>query len=151
MEMARAIIKAMPIDFNEGRILPTVFVSPPRTPGKRVPMVWNRQILALAGYGQEDGSILGDPAKGDMTQSIIDFGWRPVSKKSRWDLLPLVTMAENDPFIGWFMDAEIGIRNLADTFRYNALPDIANGLQLSDAPHTALQDLPEYMRLVALM
>ncbi|KAF5590959.1 nitric oxide synthase [Fusarium pseudocircinatum] len=29
------------------------------------------------------------------------------------------------PFVGWFMDAEIGVRNLADTNRYNCLPQVA--------------------------
>lgn len=172
-EMAYTIAKGMQKAFNRGHILPTVFIFPPRDPGKRGPMIWNRQILAFAGYRQEDGSILGDPANVDLTERIIEFGWMPPIDKSRWDFLPLITMAENDspymmelpaelrrtiqithpryekefsklglrwvsapalsglgfdiggnqytasPFIGWFMDAEIGVRNLADTFRYN--------------------------------
>ena len=32
------------------------------------------------------------------------------------------------PFIGWFMDAEIGVRDPADTFRYNVLPSIVKAL-----------------------
>jgi nitric oxide synthase oxygenase domain/subunit len=204
-EMARLIIQRMQGAFNRGHILPTVFVFPPRLPGKRGPMVWNNQILAFAGYLQEDGTILGDPANVDITNSIVEFGWRPPLSKSRWDILPLIVMAENDtpymmelpselkrtvqithpryeeefrkldlrwvlapalsrlgfdiggnqytatPFIGWFMDAEIGVRNLADTFRYNALPDIVNALKLSDEPDTPLDDLPEYMHMVALV
>ena len=172
-EMARTLAKGMQKAFNRGHILPTVFVFPPRAPGKRGPMIWNRQILAFAGYRLKDGSIVGDPANVDLTERMIDFGWRPPMCKSRWDFLPLITMAENDtpymmelpaelrrtiqithpryemefgdlglrwvsapalsglgfdiggnqytasPFIGWFMDAEIGVRNLADNFRYN--------------------------------
>lgn len=172
-EMARTLAKGMQKAFNRGHILPTVFVFPPRMPGKRGPMIWNRQIMAFAGHRQKDGSILGDPANVNLTERMIDFGWRPPIVKSPWDFLPLITMAENDapymvelpaelrrtiqithpryemefgelglrwvsapalsglgfdiggnqytatPFIGWFMDAEIGVRNLADTFRYN--------------------------------
>jgi nitric oxide synthase oxygenase domain/subunit len=204
-EMARTIVKGIQAAFNRGHILPTAFVFPPRLPSQRGPMIWNNQILAFAGYRQEDGSVLGDPANIGLTQSMIEFGWKPPMTKSRWDILPLITMAENDvpymmelplelqrtvqithpqykkefqdldlrwvlapalsrlgfdiggnqytatPFIGWFMDSEIGVRNLADSFRYNALPDIVEALKLSPEPETPLQDLPEYMYMVALV
>ncbi|KIV99280.1 uncharacterized protein PV09_09048 [Verruconis gallopava] len=203
-DMARAILDSMVEAFNRGHILPSAFIFPARLPGKRGPMVWNHQILAFAGYRMPDGSVLGDPANEEITNAIIKFGWKPPVNKSRWDLLPLVVMAENDkpcmmeiplelqrtvrithpryqrefkeldlrwvlapalsrlgfdiggnqytasPFIGWFMDAEIGIRNLADTFRYNSLPAIVQALSLSDDPSTPLDELPEYKRLVAL-
>jgi nitric oxide synthase oxygenase domain/subunit len=204
-EMARTIAKGMQDAFNRGHILPTVFAFPPRQPGKRGPMIWNHQMMAFAGYRQADGSILGDPANVELTASMIEFGWKPPINRSRWDMLPLVTMAETDapymmelplelrrtvqirhpryekefrdldlqwvlapalsrlgfdiggnqytatPFIGWFMDSEIGVRDLADTFRYNALPDVVNALRLSPEPETPLEELPEYMHLVALV
>jgi nitric oxide synthase oxygenase domain/subunit len=168
-------------------------------------MFWNHQILSFAGYRQSDGSILGDPASADLTESMIEFGWKPPMKRTKWDLLPVIAMAEGEkpymaelpqelrrlitithpryedefreldlkwvaapalsrlgfdlggnqytatPFIGWFMDAEIGVRDLADTFRYNALPDVVRALKLSDEPEADLDDLPEYMHLVALV
>lgn len=95
-EMARSIIKGMQKAFNRGHIVPTVFMFPPRAPGKRGPMIWNSQILAFAGYQQEDGSILGDPANVELTKSMIEFGWKPPMERSRWDFLPLITMAEHD-------------------------------------------------------
>ena len=49
------------------------------------------------------------------------------------------------------MDAEVGVRNLADSFRYNVLPDIVRALKLSPEPETPLEDLPEYMHMVALV
>ncbi|KAK2031523.1 nitric oxide synthase [Colletotrichum zoysiae] len=51
------------------------------------------------------------------------------------------------PFIGWFMDAEIGVRNLADSFRYNALPQVAKAIGLVDGD---VDDLPDYERLAVL-
>ncbi|KAI4093983.1 MAG: hypothetical protein L6R37_007320 [Teloschistes peruensis] len=151
-----------------------------------------------------DGSVLGDPASVELTKAIIGIGWQPPTARSRWDLLPLVVMADNDvpvmieipsdlgrqihirhprhqaafekldlrwvaapalarlgfdiggvqytaaPFIGWFMDAEIGVRDLADTFRYNTLPDVAKALGLLDKHFKdgveSLDDLPEYER-----
>ncbi|KAK2016650.1 nitric oxide synthase [Colletotrichum eremochloae] len=51
------------------------------------------------------------------------------------------------PFVGWFMDAEIGVRNLADSFRYNALPQVAKAIGLVDGD---VDDLPDYERLAVL-
>ncbi|KAL9090490.1 MAG: hypothetical protein Q9165_005251 [Trypethelium subeluteriae] len=50
------------------------------------------------------------------------------------------------PFIGWFMDAEIGVRDLADESRYNVLPDVVTALY-PDELHRPLDQLPESERL----
>jgi nitric oxide synthase oxygenase domain/subunit/sulfite reductase alpha subunit-like flavoprotein len=170
-------------------------------------MVWNNQIMDFAGYQMEDGTVLGDPANVELTQSIMELGWIPPQIRGRWDLLPLVTMAEGDkpammeipaplstlvdihhpqypsfaelglkwkaapaltrlgfdiggvqytaaPFIGWFMDAEIGVRNLADSFRYNVLPDVIQTLGLTNGKFQngidSFEDLPEYEQLAML-
>ena len=53
------------------------------------------------------------------------------------------------------MDAEIGVRNLADSFRYNALPDVVQALGLADSKigviAESFEDLPEYERLQMLV
>lgn len=52
------------------------------------------------------------------------------------------------------MDAEIGVRNLGDTFRYNALPDLVKELHLDDGALKevdAFEDLPEYQQLAMLV
>ena len=52
------------------------------------------------------------------------------------------------------MDAEIGIRDLADTFRYNVLPDIVDALGMIRGRLTEegedFEDLPEYEKLAML-
>ncbi|GHP15259.1 nitric oxide synthase-like protein [Collybia sordida] len=206
-KMAIELIRTVSEAFNNGNILPTVFVFPPRTANSRGPMIWNDQILMFAGYQAHDGSILGDPTNVQLTNAIIELGWEPPHTRSRWDLLPIVTMAEGDlpviaelpshlralvkiehpqyydafeeldlkwvpfpalsrlgfdiggvqytaaPFIGWFMDAEIGVRNLGDTFRYNALPDIVRALRLDEGALEdvdSFEDLPEYQQLAML-
>ncbi|KAL8721254.1 MAG: hypothetical protein Q9225_002031 [Loekoesia sp. 1 TL-2023] len=206
--MAGQLVRHMCEAFNGGNVLPTVFLFPPRRINSRGPMIWNHQVLEFAGYEMEDGSILGDPMSAELTKEIIQLGWEPPNPKSRWDLLPLVVMADNDvpvmieiphplcdlvnirhprydeefkkldlkwvsvpaltrlgfdiggmqytaaPFIGWFMDAEIGVRDLADTFRYNALPDVAKAIGLLNGQDgdeiETLEDLPEYERLSIL-
>ncbi|KAL8746468.1 MAG: hypothetical protein Q9184_007744, partial [Pyrenodesmia sp. 2 TL-2023] len=207
-EMAGELLQNMCEAFNGGNVVPTVFLLPARKANSRGPMIWNHQVLEFAGYQMEDGSILGDPVSVELTKAIIDLGWEPPSPRTRWDLLPLVVMADNDipamvevpsplrdlihirhprysnefkeldlrwvsvpaltrlgfdiggmqytaaPFIGWFMDAEIGVRDLADTFRYNALPDVVRALGLLNGKDGGagadLEDLPEYERLAVL-
>jgi nitric oxide synthase oxygenase domain/subunit/sulfite reductase alpha subunit-like flavoprotein len=153
-------------------------------------------------YEISPDEILGDPAQAQSTKDIIALGWQPPNPQSRWDVLPLVAMAEGDepafatlppeltqlipighpmypkmagldlkwvkfpalsrlgfdiggvqytasPFIGWFMDAEIGFRNLADTFRYNALPDVAKAIGWSSRTHT-FEELSDHDRLLWL-
>lgn len=54
-----------------------------------------------------------------------------------------------------FMDAEVGVRDLADSFRYNVLPDIIDALGLArDKLHGDIEvfdDLPEYEKLSMLV
>ena len=207
VEMARELLRHTVEAFNEGRIEPTAFVFPPRTVSSRGPMIWNTQILDFAGYKMDDGTVLGDPSNVDLTAAIMELGWKPLQARGRWDLLPLVTMAEGDkpammeipaplsnlvninhpqfpsfaalnlkwkaapaltrlgfdiggvqytaaPFIGWFMDAEIGVRDLADTFRYNVLPDIAQAIGMTNGKLQdgidSIEDLPEYEQLAIL-
>ncbi|KAL8898175.1 MAG: hypothetical protein Q9207_006841 [Kuettlingeria erythrocarpa] len=207
-EMASELLQHMCEAFNGGNVIPTVFLFPPRRVNSRGPMIWNHQVLEFAGYEMGDGSILGDPVSVELTRAIVELGWTPPSPRTRWDLLPLVVMAEGDvpamvevpsplrdvvnirhprygdefqkldlrwvsvpaltrlgfdiggmqytaaPFIGWFMDAEIGVRDLADTFRYNVLPDVARALGLLNGKDgdmvEDLEDLPEYERLAVL-
>ncbi|MCP3029289.1 nitric oxide synthase oxygenase [Halobacillus sp. A5] len=42
------------------------------------------------------------------------------------------------PFNGWYMETEIGARNLADSFRYNMLPAVAEGMGLNTRRNTIL-------------
>lgn len=48
------------------------------------------------------------------------------------------------------MDAEIGVRDLADEARYNALPDVAKALYPNET-QKPLEQLPEYERLALLV
>ncbi|KAL8829828.1 MAG: hypothetical protein Q9170_006008, partial [Blastenia crenularia] len=206
--MANKLIAYTSEAFNGGNVIPTVFLFPPRKVNSRGPMIWNHQLLEFAGYPSDDGSILGDPMSVALTSEIMELGWEPPTPRGRWDLLPLVVMADDDvpvmveippplsrlvqirhpryseqfdkldlrwvaapaltrfgfdiggvqytaaPFIGWFMDAEIGVRDLADSFRYNVLPDVAKAIGLLDGKTKdgveGLEDLPEYERLLML-
>ncbi|EHA24963.1 nitric-oxide synthase [Aspergillus niger ATCC 1015] len=222
--MATALLEEVTKAFNHGQIKPTVFVFPPKSVDGSGPMFWNKQVLNFAGvcspslsplampistdvtglrnpqYELEDGSIMGDPSNVKLTQDIVDLGWTPPRAKTRWDLLPIVAMAENDApalvevpddlrrlieiqhpdypsfnelGLRWYqfpalsrlgfdiggvqyMDAEIGVRNLADTFRFDALPEVVKAIGFDIDAYRAkseyaevqeLEDLPDYEQL----
>jgi nitric-oxide synthase, bacterial len=42
------------------------------------------------------------------------------------------------PFNGWYMETEIGARNLADSYRYNLLPEVASIMKLETKSHANL-------------
>ena len=54
-----------------------------------------------------------------------------------------------------FVDGEIGIRNLADTFRYDELPNIIKALHLAEKrarnDHCTYEELEEYEKLAILV
>ena len=95
-EMVTELVRGVYEAFNGGLVQPTVFVFPPRKVNARGPMIWNHQVLQFAGYKTEDGTVVGDPMSVEVTEAIMDLGWQPPEPKGRWDLLPLVAMAEGD-------------------------------------------------------
>ncbi len=97
VEMVTELVKGVSDAFNGGNVQPTVFAFPPRNNNGRGPMIWNHQILQFAGYENRDGTVLGDPMSVEITKAMIDdLGWEPPEPRGRWDLLPLVAMAEGD-------------------------------------------------------
>ena len=111
-QMAEKLLFGVQKAFNRGSIKPTVFVFPPRAANCRGPMILNHQILQFAGYENTDGSVLGDPASIAVTKAALELGWEPPSTKGRWDLLPLVTIADSDrPYVA---ELPADIRRLVD-------------------------------------
>ena len=65
----------------------------------------------------------------------------------RWYAVPIISDMSLEiggitypaaPFNGWYMGTEIGARNLADTFRYNKVPEIAQLMSLDTSSETTL-------------
>lgn len=75
-----------------------------------------------------------------------DFTWFE-ELKLRWYAVPMIADMKLEiggieyvaaPFNGWYMETEIGARNLADANRYNMLPDIAARMGLNTGTNTSL-------------
>lgn len=65
----------------------------------------------------------------------------------KWHALPSISAMRLEiggldytcaPFNGWYMGAEIGARNLSDTYRYNVLPKVAEVMGLDTKKHHSL-------------
>ncbi|KAG8182789.1 hypothetical protein JTE90_018662 [Oedothorax gibbosus] len=95
-EMFEAVCNHIKYATNKGNIRSAITIFPQRTDGVRDFRVWNAQLIMYAGYKQEDGSVIGDPASADFTELCQKLGWKGQGKK--WEILPLVVSANgNDP------------------------------------------------------
>ena len=80
---------------NNGNIISTITVFPPRKRGSKGPRVWNPQLIRYAGYLQEDESVIGDSANVEFTKVCMKMGW--TGKGGKFDVLPLIVQAEDHP------------------------------------------------------
>jgi hypothetical protein len=77
--------------------------------------------------------------------SDLDLNWIRFPALSRLGFDIGGVQYTTSPFVGWFMNAELGVRNLTDTFRYNVLPDVARAIGFKGQD---LDDLPDHEKLV---
>ncbi|MFK8844151.1 nitric oxide synthase oxygenase [Streptomyces sp. Ac-502] len=98
-------------------------------------------MLPLIVHGHGDKPRLFDLPESAVLQVPIEHPEHACLSRLgvRWYAVPAVSNMRLDiggiryplaPFNGWYMGTEIGARNLADTNRYNLLPDIARRLGL---------------------
>ena len=73
--MFEALLEHLEYTSNGGNIRAAITVFRQRTPGKKDPRMWNSLVIQFAGYQQDDGSIIGDPATVDITNvsQVVDF------------------------------------------------------------------------------
>ena len=65
--MFEALLEHLEYSSNGGNIRTAITVFRQRTSGLNDPRMWNSLVIQFAGYQQEDGSIVGDPATVDIT------------------------------------------------------------------------------------
>jgi nitric-oxide synthase len=103
-------------------------------PGREYARVWNEQLIRYAGYRDQNGGPIGDPAQEQFTAAMQGFGWR--GKGDAFDVLPVAIQTPGEavklyelperaiievplahPEYGWF--AELGLR-------WHGVPAISN-------------------------
>jgi nitric-oxide synthase, bacterial len=95
-----AILNHLKLSTNSGAIKPMISIFPQQLPNKNTFYIENSQLIGYAGYRQEDGSILGDPAKVDFTDYALANGWQKTNRTA-FDILPIfIKMPDKSVF--WF-------------------------------------------------
>ena len=87
--MFESVCEHIRLATNGGNLRAVMTVFAPEAPGVTRARLWNSQLLRYAGYKQEDGAWIGDPANGSLTEAVKRLGWSR-KPKSHFDLLPLV-------------------------------------------------------------
>ena len=74
-----------------------ITVFPQLLPGETIGRkIWNNQLIRFAGYLQKDGSIVGDPANVELTNTCLRLGWNPPTNPTPFDVLPLIIQSSED-------------------------------------------------------
>jgi len=106
-------------------------------------------VLPLAIETPDEGVRLFDlPERAVLEVALAhpDYRWF-AELGMRWHAVPAISNLRLDiggisypmaPFNGWYMGTEIGVRNLADTDRYNLLPVVANMMGLDTSTESSL-------------
>lgn len=93
-EVFESLVEHLRIGINEGNLRAVISIFRDHSPLIRL---YNPLLLMFAGYVQDDGSILGDPASVELTKIALKLGWQPKGEKSRFDPLPLVLEIDGRP------------------------------------------------------
>lgn len=132
-----------------------VFMFPPRSVDGLGPVFWSPQLLTFAAvscicsliwlaynwnakYTLPNGEILGDPSNVQITEDIMELGWIPSEPKSRWDILPIVAMAEGDEPAWAVLPLEL---TELITIRHPGYVDAFNSMELNWCKFPALSKL----------
>lgn len=146
-EICLALLDHLRFATNNGKIRSTMSIFAPASPGQEGIQIWNPQLIRYAGYRQPDGSIIGDPAQADFTDTLRRLGWQG-GPGTPFDVLPLIIKVPGQaprlfdlppdlimevplshPDYPWF--AELGLK-------WHALPVISNmRLEIGGISYTA--------------
>ena len=92
------LVEHLRLGINDGNLRAVISIFSHHKPFIRL---YNPLLLMFAGYIQEDGNVLGDPATVELTKIALDLGWQPKNGQTRFDPLPLVLEIDgNQP--KWF-------------------------------------------------
>ncbi len=94
-DIAEALFEHLDYAFNGGNLRPALTVLDPGTPQHPGPRIWNPQLVRYAGYRGPRRTIVGDPAQLEITERIMQLGWR--GGGGRFDILPLVIACPGQP------------------------------------------------------
>eukprot|EP00122_Pirum_gemmata_P012352 Pgem_evm1s11475 len=87
---------------QDGVIKTVITLFPPCKPDSTPIRIWNGQIFAYAGYRDDEGNILGEPAQVEFTECLIKLGWEPPDNRTGFDVLPIAIQASENDLVEFF-------------------------------------------------
>ncbi|WP_072690924.1 nitric oxide synthase oxygenase [Rhodococcus marinonascens] len=133
-EIAEACWEHLRVATNGGALRSVITVGPlPLADGREYKII-SPQLIRYAGYRNSDGTVTGDPAQVDITESVTRMGWRGAG--TPFDVLPLLISTPDEP-LRWYdvpveLVLEVEITHpdypwLADLgLRWHAVPAVSN-------------------------
>jgi len=79
---------------NDGKIRSTITIFPAISSPKKV-QLWSHQLIRYAGYQDQSGEILGDPASIELTRVAKSLGWQ--GEATTYDILPVIFQWNEEP------------------------------------------------------
>lgn len=81
---------------NEGKIRSTITIFPPlKYYEQQKVQIWSHQLIRYAGYLEESGEIIGDPASLELTKVAQKLGWQ--GDRTPYDFLPVIFQLNEGP------------------------------------------------------
>ncbi|WP_345349573.1 nitric oxide synthase oxygenase [Rhodococcus olei] len=98
-QLADACWEHLRVATNGGALQSVITVGPRPLPDGREFRIVSPQLIRYAGYRNADGTVTGDPAHVDITETVTRLGWR--GEGTRFDVLPLLISTPDEP-LRWF-------------------------------------------------
>nr|WP_232328435.1 nitric oxide synthase oxygenase [Kibdelosporangium sp. MJ126-NF4]CEL21772.1 Nitric oxide synthase oxygenase [Kibdelosporangium sp. MJ126-NF4]CTQ92552.1 Nitric oxide synthase oxygenase (EC 1.-.-.-) [Kibdelosporangium sp. MJ126-NF4] len=86
--ISMALVDHLRWSYNDGQIRPLITVFAQDTPLSQGPRIISHQLVRYAGYGQPDGTVVGDPANANLTARLQSMGWQ--GQGGQFDRLPVL-------------------------------------------------------------
>jgi len=89
-EMVDRTLATLRQSFSDGDMRSAITIFAPATETSIPPTFESTQFFRYAGYMLDDGTILGDRANIELTQTAQRLGWTPPETPGQFDLLPVI-------------------------------------------------------------
>ncbi|MEE9396460.1 MAG: nitric oxide synthase oxygenase [Methylococcales bacterium] len=94
-DIAERLVDHISLAQGDGNIQSTISIFAPVLANQLPAFIESRQLIQYAGYARPGQPVLGDPITLETTRTLASLGWKPPSKPSHFDLLPILLRDAN--------------------------------------------------------
>jgi len=89
-DIAAQLVRHLERADNGGRIRSVISIFAPVEGATSPAWIESPQLTRYAGYVEDDGALLGDPANLELTRTAMQLGWQPPARRGAFDILPVL-------------------------------------------------------------